>query len=99
MLFFPSPFSHLLPEINFFLFPKSFIVRRQLLVHPPHRLNVVLACILSKFSTLHKVDIYPSSYLSFDIMAAPKAPIIPAMSGLMALTPLISSKALNMASL
>ena len=39
------------------------------------------------------------SYLSLAIRAAPNAPIIPAISGLMASTPVIFSKLLNTASL
>ena len=85
--------------MNFLLPENLFIVKWQLFVHPLHLVidvSIFKSLILSIESI---VESEIPSYLSLAISAAPNAPIIPAISGLMASTPVIFSKLLKTASL
>ena len=75
------------------------MVKRQLLEHFLH-LDISL-CIpkLSNCSSFKNLLSYPFLYLFFDIIAQPKAPIIPAISGLITSRSDNISNALRTASL
>ena len=58
------------------------MVNKQLLEQPRHLSTSTFKFILLNSSCFNKVVLYPSLYFSKDINAAPKAPIIPAIEGL-----------------
>ena len=82
------------------LFPENLlIVKRQLLVHPLH-LDILVSYVRDSISSFDNIVVSGLSlYLSLAINAAPKAPMIPAISGLIASQPDMSSKLRNTASL
>ena len=82
-----------------FLPPSNlFTVITQLLLHPRHLVMEVSYCKLM-ISSRGSMVVFLFSYLSLAIRAAPKAPMIPAMSGLVTNPPEIFSNARSTASL
>ena len=96
---FPRGFSHLLPVINFLPLENLFTVKRQLFPQPPHLIVLVAISISPSSSFDTSVVSSPAIYLSLLINAAPNAPIIPEISGRIALIPVIFSKLLRTPSL
>ena len=95
----PTPFSHLFPVMNLLPFENLFIVRRQLFVHPLH-LVMELSYVSFLISSIGSIVVTnPFLYLFLAMSAAPKAPMIPEMSGLMAVLPDMTSKLFKTASL
>ena len=85
--------------MNFLPLENLLIVKRQLLPQPPH-LIVLIAIFISPSSSFDtNVVSLPSIYLSLLINAAPKAPIIPEISGRTTFIPVIFSKLLRTPSL
>ena len=95
----PTPFSHLFPVMNLLPFENLFMVRRQLFVHPLH-LVMELSYVSFLISSIGSMVVTnPSLYLFLAMRAAPKAPMIPEMSGLIAVLPDMTSKLFKTASL
>ena len=94
----PIPFSHLLPLINLLPSENLLIVSKHEFVQPLH---LVIEVVYVNSSNCLRFNIVVGSplYLSLAIRAAPKAPIIPAMSGLIAWMWATFSKLLKTASL
>ncbi len=95
----PSPLSQRFPDTNTRPSVNLLMVSRQLLLHFPQRFIEIS---VSKFSSSPAPMMplrCPSSALSRAISAAPYAPMMPAMSGLIASLPEISSKLRNTAGL
>ena len=96
---FPAPRSQRFPEINRSPLENLLMVSRQLLLQSPQRVLRVLMSKLSSAFSSRRVEASPATYRSFAIKAAPKAPIIPEISGRMASRPDNNSNARKTASL
>ena len=95
----PRPLSQRFPEMNCLPSEKWFTVRRQLFWHLPQFVSVVWKVRVSISSKESMVVGTLSSYRSLAIRAAPKAPMMPAISGRITWPSAIFSRARRTASL
>ena len=94
-----APFSHLLPDTNISVSENLFIVSRHLFEQPLHLRTVLSTLMFSSCFKFKNSVLCCGVYFSLLIKAAPNAPIIPEISGLITSLPINFSKLLKTKSL